>query len=163
MVQLWHEESWYSKRGHRTYYIAVRTGDEPLIPDDAVKLIEEMQEAQDQSYVLGLKLQLPPHVLDGIYERYSEPRDRLLHILIEFTKDVELKPTMRAIVNALKSPVVNLPRLAKILEAAHLEYHGEIITGHSHFCFSIHIIKTLSSSIRGSSTSRCGSCNCRTS
>lgn len=115
-------------------------------------MLEEIQEAQDRSYVLGLKLQLPQHVLDGIYEKHSEPRDRLLHILIEFTKHVEVKPTRRAIVDALKSPAVNLPRLAKIYEAAYL---GEMDTGHSHFCISIPIIKTLSSSIHGSCLPSC--------
>ena len=101
-------------------YTAAPTGDELLTPDDAVNVLEEILEAQNQSYVLGLKLKLPLHVLDGLYDKYWEPRDRLLHILIQFTKQVDLRPTWRAIVDALKSPAINLPRLAIRVEVAHL-------------------------------------------
>ena len=76
-------------------------------------------EAQNQSYVLGLKLKLPLHVVDGIYDKHSEPRDRLLQVLIEFTKQVDPRPTWRAIVAALRSPAVNLPQLAMRVEGAH--------------------------------------------
>ena len=76
-------------------------------------------EAQNRSYVLGLKLQLPLHVVDSICEKYSEPRDRLLQVIIEFTKQVEPKPTWRAIVDALRSPAVNLPQLAMKVEVKH--------------------------------------------
>lgn len=82
-------------------------------------MLEEIQEAQNQSYLLGLKLNLPLPVVDYIYETYSQPRDRLLQVLIEFTHQVEPRPTWKAIAAALKSPTVDLPRLAKIVEAAH--------------------------------------------
>ena len=102
-----------------TPYSAAPTGDEPLTPDSAVTVHEEILEAQNQSYVLGLKLKLPLYVVDSIYEKYSEPRDRLLRVLIEFTKQVDPRPTWRAIVDALRSPAVNLPQLAMRVEAAH--------------------------------------------
>ena len=76
-------------------------------------------EAQNQSYVLGLKLKLPLYVVAGICEKFSEPRDRLLQVLIEFTQQVEPKPTWRAIVAALRSLAVNLPQLAARVEAEH--------------------------------------------
>ena len=103
-------------------YTAAPTGDELLTPDDAVNVLEEILEAQKQSYVLGLKLEVPLHVVDSIYDKYWEPRDRLLHILIEFTKQVDPRPTWpwRAIVDALKSPAINLPRLAIRVEVEHL-------------------------------------------
>ena len=104
------------------------TGDDPLTPKDVVNVLEELLEAQNQSYVLGLKLNLPLHVVDAIYERHSEPRDRLLRILIEFTNQVEPSPTWNAIVHALRSPAVNLPRLANIVKAKHLSNLGEIDT-----------------------------------
>ena len=100
-------------------YTTAPTGDEPLTPDDAVSVLEEILEAQNQSYVLGLKLKLPLHVVDGICESHSKPRDRLLQVLIEFTKQVEPKPTWSAIVAALRSPAVNLPQLAMRVEAEH--------------------------------------------
>ena len=94
-------------------------GDEPLTPADAVNVLEEIIEAQNQAFVLGLKLKLPLHVVDGIYEKYSEPGDRLLQVLIEFMKQVDSRPTWRAIVAALRSHAVNLPQLAMKVEAAH--------------------------------------------
>ena len=103
----------------RVLTFAAPTGDDPLTTDDAVNVLEEIVEAQNQSYLLGLKLQLPLHVVDSIYTTYSQPRDRLLQVLIEFTKQVDPIPTWRAIVAALRSPAVNLPQLAMKVEAAH--------------------------------------------
>ena len=100
-------------------YTAAPTGNEPLTPDDAVNVLEEILEAQNQSYVLGLKLKLPLYIVDSIYEKHSEPRHRLLQVLIEFMKQVNPIPTWRAIVDALRNPVVNLPQLAMRVEAAH--------------------------------------------
>ena len=103
----------------RVSYTAAPTGDHPLTPEDAVNVLDEIVEAQNQSYVLGLKLKLPVHVVEAICANHSQPRDRLLHVLIEFTKQVESRPTWRAIVDALRSPAVNLPQLAMRVEAAH--------------------------------------------
>ena len=102
-----------------TITYAAPTGDDPLTPDDAVNVLEEILEAQNHSYVLGLKLQLPLHVVDGVYTTYLQPRDPLLQVVIEFTKQVDPRPTWRAIVSALSSPAVNLPQLAMRVEAAH--------------------------------------------
>ena len=100
-------------------------GDEPLTPDDAVNVLEEILGAQNQSYELGLKLKLPLHIVEGIHSTYSHPRDRLLQVIIEFTKQVDPRPTWRAIVSALRSHAVNLPQLANIVEAAHLPDLGK--------------------------------------
>ena len=75
--------------------------------------------AQNQSFALGLKLMLPLHVVEGICEVHTQPRDRLLRVIIEFLKQEPTGPTWRVIVDALRSPLVNLPRLAKRVEAAH--------------------------------------------
>ena len=58
-------------------------------------------------------------VVDSIYKTYLEPRNRLLQVLIAFTKQVDPRPTWKAIVAALRSPAVNLPQLAMTVEAAH--------------------------------------------
>ena len=82
-------------------------------------MLEELLEAQNKSRNFGLKLKLPLHVVDSIHETYLQPSDRLLQVLIEFTKQVDPRPTWRVIANALMSPAVNLPHLAKKVEAAH--------------------------------------------
>lgn len=80
--------------------------------------------AKEKSYIFGLKLQLPQDVVEAIYETYSKQEDCLRQVLIEFTKQVNPRPTWKAIVTALRSPVVNLPRLAKIVDAVHFSSHG---------------------------------------
>ena len=100
-------------------YSTAPTGDESLTPDDAVNVLEEILEAQNQSFVLGLKLKLPLHDVDAIHSTNLQPRDRLLQVLIEFTKQVDPRPTWRVIVDALRSPAVNLLQLAMRVEADH--------------------------------------------
>ena len=84
--------------------------------DDAVDLLERLLPAQNDSYELGLRLRLPHHEVEGIHSRYSNPKSRLLQILLGFLNQVEPRPTWRFIVDALRSPAVNLPRLAEELE-----------------------------------------------
>ena len=92
---------------------------ETLTPDDAVDVLEEILPAQNKSYELGLKLKLPQCEVESIHSEYLKPRSRLLHIIIGFTNQTEPRPTWRVIVEALKSPAVDLPALAQKVEAAH--------------------------------------------
>ena len=92
---------------------------ETLTPDDAGKILEKLLEAQNQSFMLGLGLNLRLHEVEAIHERYQDARERLLHIIIAFLRQAEPTPTWRAIVDALKSPVVGLTALARRVEAAH--------------------------------------------
>ena len=78
--------------------------------------------AQTHSYLLGLKLGLPVHVVDGIFATHLQPRDRLLHVLIAFLNQEEPQPTWEVVVGALRSPAVNLPQLAKAVEAKYSRY-----------------------------------------
>ncbi|CAI8033784.1 hypothetical protein GBAR_LOCUS19057 [Geodia barretti] len=98
---------------------APTTGGEVLTPSDAVKVLEELLPAQNQSFELGLKLNLEPHQVEGIHSTYSEPAKRLLRVVMTFLNQVEPRPTWRVIADALKSPAVNLLQLAMAVEAAH--------------------------------------------
>ena len=82
-------------------------------------MLDELLEAQNKSRIFGLKLNLPLHVVDAIHSTNSQPEDRLLQVLIEFTKQTDPRPTWRVITDALRSPAVNLPHLAEKVEAAH--------------------------------------------
>ena len=73
----------------------------------------------NKSYELGLKLQLPEHEVESIHNHHPDPRTRLLHVIMERIKQVLPGLTWRIIVEALRSPVVNLPVLAGELEIAH--------------------------------------------
>ena len=87
-----------------------------LTVDDVLKVFEELLPAQDQSYELGLKLNLPPHEVESIHSTYTEPGKRLLQVIIQFLNQLEPRPTWRVIVDALKSSVVNLPQLGRAIE-----------------------------------------------
>ena len=82
-------------------------------------VLEELLPAQNKSYELGLKLKLPQHVVEGIHSKDLPPDKYLLKILIKFLHQVEPRPTWRVIVQALRSPVVDLPALAKAVEEDH--------------------------------------------
>ena len=93
--------------------------DETLTESDAAEILEELLSAQNQSYLLGLKLKLPVHEVEAIHLKYLDPRERLLHVIIAFLRQAEPRPTWRVIVEALRNPIVNLPALARRVEAAH--------------------------------------------
>ena len=93
--------------------------DETLTPDDAVDVLEELLPAQNKSYELGLKLKLPQHVVEAIHSKELPPDKYLLKVLIKFSQQTDPRPTWRVIIEALKSPAVNLPALARSVEAAH--------------------------------------------
>ena len=106
-----------------TPYTAAPTGDDPLTPDDAINVLEEVLEAQDHSRFLGLKLNVPDYIVTGIHTHYTDPKDRLYYVLVEFLQRGDPRPTWSAIVAALRSPAVNLPQLAMRVEAAHFPDH----------------------------------------
>ena len=82
-------------------------------------ILEKLLEAQNQSFTFGLTLKLPVHEVESIFTKYSDPRDRLLHIIITFLRQAEPRPTWRFIVDALRNPTVNLTALARRVEAAY--------------------------------------------
>ena len=93
--------------------------DAPITEVPAVHVLDEIIEAQNHFHVIGLHLKLPEHEIESIESMHRHPRDRLLHILIEFLKKVDPPPTWRRIVDALRSPSVNLPELANRVENNH--------------------------------------------
>ena len=102
--------------------------DETLSESDAADILEELLSAQNQSYILGLKLKLPLHEVEAIDLKYLSPRERLLHVIIAFLRQAEPRPTWRVIVEALRNPIVNLPALARSVEAAHVPEHETLAT-----------------------------------
>jgi hypothetical protein len=64
----------------------------------------------------GLKLQLSERIVDAIHTKYHDPHECLYYTIHEFLKRVEPRPTWTFIVNVLRSPLINLPRLAQSIE-----------------------------------------------
>ena len=69
--------------------------------------------------MFGVRLNLPVDEVESIRARFLDPRERLLHIILAFLRRAEPRPTWRVIVGALGSGIVNLPALARRVEAAH--------------------------------------------
>ena len=84
-----------------------------------MKILEELLDAQNHAHLLGLMMNVKPRDVEAIQATYQQPKDRLLHIILAFLNQAEPRPTWRVIVDALKSPVVNLETLAMRVEAAH--------------------------------------------
>ena len=86
---------------------------------DAGAVLEELLPAQTKSFLLGIEFKLEIHEIESIHTKYLDPRDRLLHIILAFLRRAEPRPTWRMIVDALRSPIVNLTALAERVEAVH--------------------------------------------
>ena len=107
---------------------AAPRGDEQLTRDDTDRVQDELLDAQTKSEELGRALNIPEYILDGIHKRYTDAKDSLHCVIVEFLRQEEPKPTWRAIVAALRSPEVNLPELARKIEAAHCQDHSPAAT-----------------------------------
>ena len=86
---------------------------------DAVEIVEELLPAINKSLFLARKLKLLDHTVEALEKQYTDPQERLYHIIVEFLKGVEPRPTWRVILDALRSSIVNLPRLAEEIERSH--------------------------------------------
>ena len=76
-------------------------------------------DAKHKAYYLGLKLKVPHSELKSICKVHQDPQEQLTAIINYFLKQIEPRPTWRLIVEALRSPLVGLPRLAEEVEEAH--------------------------------------------
>ena len=95
-----------------------------LTPDDAIEILEEILPAQIKSYNLGLKLKIPLHVVKAIHAKHQSTEDHLREVIETFLNGVGSEPTWRVIVDALRSPSVNLQQLADTIE----NKHGRFVT-----------------------------------
>ena len=103
-------DGWLSSRSD------LGTHDETLGPDKAFDVLEEILAAQNHARYIGLKLKVPGHVVDGIYNKYSEPRDQLYFVIVAFLNHTDPRPTWRVIAGALRTGAVPLTRLADKIE-----------------------------------------------
>ena len=90
--------------------------DKILDENDVAEVVREILHVQNQSITLGRVLKLRKVTVDSICQEYSNPQDRLFRVVDEFVKQVEPSPTWRVIVNALRDPLINQPRLALEIE-----------------------------------------------
>lgn len=84
--------------------------------DDLSTVLEELYEARTKWYFIGLKLKVPVDTLDSIKTQSDDPNECLLQALKHWLKMVDPKPTWQALVDALRSCLVEEHPLANSIE-----------------------------------------------
>ena len=84
--------------------------------EDVAGIVAAILPAQTKSEAFGHILKIPPHTVEAIHQQYHNPQDRLFHVISEFVKHVEPKPTWKVIVEALKNPLIEFSSLAEDIE-----------------------------------------------
>ena len=84
-------------------------------------MVSELVEVQTESLRLGSIFKLPRHEVERIKEMNSDPRDKLMEVIISFTRRAEPEPTWEHIVLALENPLINRTALAKRLRDKYLQ------------------------------------------
>ena len=97
----------------------------------AQDVYNEIEEAKDKTFLLGVKLKLPEDKRREIVSKKMEKEDRLLQTIDEYLKLKEYRPDWREMAWALKE--VKLDKLAEKIEKTHctaaepITTHGRII------------------------------------
>ena len=86
--------------------------DKRLNKDDALDVVRRLEEIQTKSKILGRVLRLPRSTVESIHQQFSDPQERLLHIIDEFVRQVEPRPTWRVILSALRDSLIKENSLA---------------------------------------------------
>ena len=90
--------------------------DKTLNKDDVIKITGRLLDVQTKSEVLSHLLKLPSGRRGAIIQQYRDPHDQLLHVIGEFVKQVEPRPTWRFILDALRDEQIGDHSLAQDIE-----------------------------------------------
>ena len=93
--------------------------DRLLSQDDVPDVACEILDVRTKSDLFGRVLKLPAATVESIHQQYSNPQDRLFHIIDELVKQVEPPPTWRVILEALRNPLIGYHYLALKVERKH--------------------------------------------
>ena len=93
--------------------------DRILCQDDVPDVACEILDARTKSDLFGRVLKLPAATVQSIHQQYSNPQDRLFHIIDELVKQVEPPPTWRVILEALRNPLISYHYIALKVERKH--------------------------------------------
>ena len=85
-----------------------------------MEIVDELLPAINKSLFLARRLELPDHIVEALARQHTDPQERLYQIIVKFLKGVKPRPTWRVILDALRSPLVDLPRLAEDIETSHM-------------------------------------------
>ena len=85
-------------------------------PDDAIEILQELVDVKDKSEMLGHLLRVPRVLLYSFRQEYSDSQDHLLHVIDEFLKGIDPRPTWRVVINALRHPQLKFYKLVEVIE-----------------------------------------------
>ena len=85
-------------------------------------LLNELHPVRASWYKIGLELEIPHTELDCFDQKYSDQVDLLCEVLKYWIRTaVDPRPSWKAVVAALRSPIVNAKYIAEHLEAKYCE------------------------------------------
>ena len=88
-----------------------------LTRNDATEVTRELLEINPKNTeFFGSLLKIPKATINSIHFEYKDPQGRLFHLLDEFAKQVEPRPTWRVILGALRDPLMGEHSLAQSIE-----------------------------------------------
>ena len=90
--------------------------DEILSREDVAFIVEKIIGVQAKSELLGRRLKVQSYRVDSILQQYKDPQNQLFHIIDEFVRQVEPKPTWRTILEALGGPLIREASLAQEIQ-----------------------------------------------
>lgn len=108
--------------------------EEPLVVT-ASDVYNEISEAKNQAFLLGVKLHLPKEVTKDIVSKNLEKEERLLKTIEEYLKLKDNKPDWKEIALALKQ--IQLTNLAERVENNHLSIQIPTMAGNSFVKFKV--------------------------
>ena len=120
-----------------------------MVQDDVPEIVGKILDAQTKSELLGRVLKLPASTVSGIHRQYRDPEECLFHVIDEFVRQVEPRPTWRVLLTALRHPTIRLTRLADEIEsqhrppAAHGMVRNEELKVQNNVRYSVLLIKAL--------------------
>ena len=98
------------------YFFRADRANNSLSENDALTILEDLLPAQNDSRFLARTLSLPEHTVQALHNENADQKERLYRVIVEFLRQAEPTPTWRAILDALRSPTVDRPRLAEEIE-----------------------------------------------
>jgi hypothetical protein len=105
-------------QSHEQTAMLTKTMEEALDPDDAIDIVRELLVVRGKTEIFGRMLKLPKYFVDSIHHQYSDPAQRLLHVIDKFVKQLG---SWRVIVAALRSPLIQQSSLADMIERKYFQ------------------------------------------
>ena len=90
-----------------------------LSNNDLSDILRDLRCARTNWYYIGLQLKESVDTLDAIRDRFTDPDDCLLAVITHWLKQIQPRPTWRALVIALKTHSIGEGQLASRLEREH--------------------------------------------